>query len=288
MDKKYDVTTYSGAVELSYDVFNFLNGKINYMIPANCLLLGHKQMDEKYYGDMTLDIVEIQLPYIIEQSIRKSSNKVEAEQRIIGLIFYTIIHELLHIDQNLELYEQLTGNNLKEANKLIEKSAHAMTYKILDQLTDLNILDDFKIDELALPPLCDFSSDITDDNLDIWCNSYYRVEHPLQSALYNLETFLGIDFRTTVKEQNANMVYLTLANNENFIKSSYIYYLKQWSYKNIFDLLRPFCILNKSHLNVTPIDINIIDSKGYPGENGNFLTLTLALHIPNILPVTNL
>ena len=236
----YDVTSYGGAMKLAADAFKYLNGKVNYIIPAHCLLFGNSTMTS--FGDTTLDIVEINIPCIL--------NDINATQpnRISGLILYTIVHELLHIDQYMAIYYNITNRNLVQSEKLVELSAHAMTSKVLDILTESNFLKDLDLDEVALPP-CEMFMELESydtESLLVYENSFYRVPSPEENAFFYLERFIDIDFKDLFQQTNPLSIVLELRINNKQIGRDYIYYLHHWLRPQIYNIIRPLAILRKA------------------------------------------
>lgn len=276
MYKNFNITNYGEAMQFALEVFKFLNGKINYVTPANCLIFGNPNM-EGAYGDTILDIVEINIHNIC--SDMTINNITPYDQHIKGFIVYTIIHELLHLDQNMWLYEQLTNNDLKKADELIETSAHAMTHKLYNMIIDGQLLPELDIKDIAIPSLLTFTNikDEDTDQKNMWINSYYRVSHPNENALYYLNYLTFVDFLYSVQKENFTNIILKIIFNDILIGSDYIYYLNNWMYQQIFNLLRPIAFLKKA--TTDPLEMAVIDS--YKTVEENIITgiITLDIHV---------
>lgn len=285
--QRYDVSNYSGAMKFASEVFHYLNGKVNYMIPANCLIFGHSNMGA-CYGDTTLDIVEINIPNISNISRQDGLN----ESKFRGLIFYTILHELLHIDQDTGLYDAMFSNlNKKDVTEILEQSCHAMTIKVFQDILDNSFFYDFDIEDIAVPSSEIFMNiPMTEtDKVEQWVNSYYRVKNVAEKALYFLGTYLDIDFLATAIEYQASNILLEVKMNGKPIGCDYVYYLNQWMVSRIFNLLRPIAFLTKAKSNTTPLQV-ISEAKTYVDENNNkngYIILSADVRTPYQLQVVN-
>lgn len=257
----HNVTSYSGAMQFAIDVFNYFNRKINYIIPAHCLLFGNSKMNGAY-GDTTLDVVELNLPNIFSDI---TSNSMYKENEIRGLIVYTIIHELLHIDQNIAVYKNLTKNK-QEFSKLIELSAHAMTFKIFNQIVDQVLFTDLNLSSIYIPSSLSFMSIKPEETekIEIWKHSYYRVSNIIENAVYFLNYFSGINFIETVKKYSLSYLVLNISIDGILIKSDYVYYLDTWLAFSIFTLLRPIAIRSKASSH--PLEVEVTDQYIYYTE----------------------
>lgn len=277
----YDVTSYSGAMQFASDVFRYLNGKVNYVIPANQLLFSNPVMGSSF-GDTTSDIVEINLHNILNDINSTHSNGIA------GLILYTITHELLHIDQHMFIYYNLANHNMQQIEELIELSAHAMTSKVLVQIID-GIFDDFDIEEVALPtPGMFMEIPAYDTNtLSIYENSFYRVPSPIENAVFYLTKCLDVDFDEMLQTNHPINIILTLNLNNKLLGTDYIYYLYHWLPVQIFNLLRPLVILQKGSLEPNTTVTNCIK---YDQSNidAPVLSLTIDIYTSAKLAITNI
>ena len=277
----YDVTSYSGAMQFASDVFRYLNGKVNYIIPANRLLFSNPTMNSSF-GDATLDIVEINLHNIFNDINSTHPNIIS------GLILYTITHELLHLDQHILIYYSLANNNMKQTEELIELSAHAMTFKVLEPIMYGSFFDDFDIEEVALPSPEMFmkipASDI--NTLSIYENSFYRVPSPIENAVFYLTKYLDVDFDEMLQTNHPINIILTLNLNNKLLGTDYIYYLYHWLPVQIFNILRPLVILQKGSLAPNTTVTNCIK---YDQDNidAPLLSLTINIYTSAKLAITN-
>jgi len=278
----YDVTSYSGAIQFASDVFRYLNGKVNYIIPANQLLFSNPVMGSSF-GDATLDIVEINL-----HNILKDINSIQPN-RIAGLILYTITHELLHIDQHMFIYSSLANHNLQQTEELIELSAHVMTSKVLEQIIDGSFFDDFDIEEVALPPPEMFMEIPAYDinTLSIYENSFYRVPSPIENAVFYLTKYLDVDFDELLQTNRPINIILTLNLNNKLLGTDYIYYLYHWLPIQIFNLLRPLVILQKGSLEPNTTVTNCI-KYDQCNIDAPLLSLTIDVYTSAKLAITNI
>lgn len=277
----YDVKSYSGAMQFASDVFRYLNGKVNYVIPANRLLFSNPTMGSNF-GDATLDIVEINLHNILNSINSTHSN------RIAGLLLYTITHELLHLDQHIFMYYSL-ANNLQQTEELIELSAHSMTSKVLDQILDGSFFDDFDIEEVALPSPEMFMEIPTYDinTLSIYENSFYRVQSPIENAVFYLTKYLNVDFDELLQTNRPINIILTLNLNNKLLGTDYIYYLYHWLPVQIFNLLRPLVILQKGSLEPNTTVTNCIKYDQF-NIDAPLLSLTIDIYTSAKLAITNI
>ena len=288
MIENYDVSNYSGAMKFATDCFHYLNGKVNYMIPANCLIFGHNNMGDAY-GDTTLDIVEINIPNI--SRVAKKGGFLD-ESKFRGLIFYTVLHELLHLDQDISLYESIFRNyGKKKITEIIEQSCHAMTLKVFNDILNCSFYDDFDLDTIAIP-----SSEIfmnipyTDtDQIEQWVNSYYRVQNIAEKALYFLGCYLNIDFLETAIVEEATNILVNLTINNKPSGCEYVYYLRQWMVPQIFNLLRPIAYFTKAQVPHQPSRLSV-DAKTYKDEYGDpsgYLIFDVNLQLTAPLTIVN-
>ena len=277
----YDVTSYGGAMQFASDVFRYLNGKVNYIIPANRLLFSNPAMGSSF-GDATLDIVEINLHNIFNDINSTHPNSIT------GLILYTITHELLHIDQHILIYYSLANHNMQQTEELIELSAHAMTFKVLEPIMYGSFFDDFDIEEVALPsPEMFMKSPASDiSTLSIYENSFYRVPSPIENAVFYLTKYLDVDFDELLQTNHPINIILTLNLNNKLLGTDYIYYLYHWLPIQIFNLLRPLVILQKGslapHTTVTKCIKYDQDNIDAP-----LLSLTINIYTSAKLAITN-
>lgn len=291
--KRYDVSNYSGAMQFATEVFHYLNGKVNYMIPANCLIFGHSNMDTAY-GDTTLDVVEINIPNIsagVKKDFNDEFNEFN-ESKFRGMIFYTLIHELLHVDQNTGWYDtRFQNEGVNKVTEIIEKSCHAMTLKVFKDIVNCSLFDDFELDTILIPSSEVFMDIPMNDTeqIDVWRNSYYRVTHPAEKALYFLGTFLTIDFLGTAIKEDATNIVLEIRINGKTTGCDYIYYLNQWMVPQIYNLLRPIAFIAKAKTNITPSQV-LVDAESFKANDGSssgYLSVVADFRTPFHMPIVN-
>lgn len=269
------VSTYSQAMQFATKIFHYLNGKVNYMVPASCLLFGNSSMKEKCLGDTTLDIVEINIPNIFHLY----AGEKYYEDSIKGAIIYTLIHELLHLDQDFEAYERLS-NDKELVTNMIEQSCHAFSLRVFNDLCftlsrDLN-------EEFFIVPTSDVFMNIPIDDYQqykAWENSYYRVSSYEQKAVFSLNSYFDIDFPAGLYHTQSMNVLLELSWNGTSIGTQYIYYLNHWIPINIFNLLRYIGYIKK----VYPSNSLELDIKAYTLVNQDDPLTSIDKYTINVL-----
>lgn len=241
---------YSTAMRFASQMFKYLNGKVNYVVPASCLLFGNNSMGDGCFGDMSLDIVEINIPGIFKVYGYDTDT-------IKGFIIYSIIHELLHLDQDIRAYERICNDNIETMTRLIEQSCHAMTLKIFED-SFFSLSHDWDQNDFILPTTEVFMNIPRTDHTqyDSWLNSYYRVPSYEEKAIHTLCSYLEIDFEQSVLGGNCSNSILEVNMNGNTIGYQYIYYLNHWMPVNIFNLLRPIGYILKAYPS-HPLDVDV-------------------------------
>ena len=258
----YDITKIGCATAYATDIFNNLNGKINYMIPANKIIFGNSSMDDFCIGDTVLDIVEINIPHIYKLCNEEDGFINPAKVR--GYILYSIVHELLHIDQDhLKYRDLLKQNNIYDINtedQIIETSCHAMTFHIIKNLMEGPFWEDQPNQEKIMISTS-FIPYTQDEQLQCWINSYYRVTNPADNGIYGLNDICGIDFRDYIVNQ-CSFALLYIYWNNVYMGGGYIYYLNTWlSPQYIFDILRPIGLVAKT---LKPLNVKVTEfTKSY-------------------------
>ena len=177
---------------------------------------------------------------------------------------------------------------MQQTEELIELSAHAMTFKVLEPIMYGSFFDDFDIEEVALPSPEMFmkipASDI--NTLSIYENSFYRVPSPIENAVFYLTKYLDVDFDEMLQTNHPINIILTLNLNNKLLGTDYIYYLYHWLPVQIFNILRPLVILQKGSLAPNTTVTNCIK---YDQDNidAPLLSLTINIYTSAKLAITN-
>lgn len=194
-----NVFTYGQGVEYAYTMFKLLNGRINPILPARYLLIGRcEYFQEGIIGDVIGDVVQLDIDGIMRKCILNTNNTItrkEKSDRFKGTILYCLIHELLHIEQNMATYYSF-GLDDDTTEILIEESCHCNTAYTCNQLIESDILMAEVIPPVSLdiPALDNFipwiEEDDSSDRLVQAYQSYYRITNPYEKVLWLMNLLL--------------------------------------------------------------------------------------------------
>ena len=238
-----DVFTYGQGVEFASIMFKFLNGRINPNLPARYLLIGKignsDPLDTGVVGDNIGDIVQLDIDGIMRTSMMNTSEMTRKEKsdRFKGLILYCLIHEILHIEQNMATYYKF-GFDEETTTTLIEESCHCATSYIFNQLVQSNILQiefdppiTFEIPSLTNFILWSNEKDSYDRILQAY-HSYYRIGNPYEKVMWLLNSFLSPDpilddasILYDYVEKGYSSILLNVVINEKICQTGYLLYL---------------------------------------------------------------
>ena len=129
--------SYGKGLELATTFFNLFNGKINPLFPARCLMFGH--LPDGAWGSTIGDIVQLDMHKIMQDVSRFGEPTKGKILLLKGIILYSIVHELFHLEQDIAYYSDLTSNS-DEMTKLIEDSCHCATTNFCVGLEKYNLL----------------------------------------------------------------------------------------------------------------------------------------------------
>lgn len=229
-----DTLPISEARDYAINVFNYFNGKINTVIPAHCLLFNCGDNSYGCLGTSLGDIVFIDLDHIytIAKDYQYTSKK-----DIQSFIDYTIIHELLHLNQDtyeyIKTFINLYGSEV--CKTIIENACHTKTHYTILELVKSNIL------EFDIPIFNLFTNINTPDQYQQYLNSYYPLRDPMNKIFELLEYINDYDVLSILQEEpNIRFIRWDIKFRDKFITTDYIYYNNQWlPYWHILNMLRP-------------------------------------------------
>lgn len=298
--------TYGGGVEFATAIFKFFNGKINPLFPARYMLFGpcSAANTKGDFGASYGDVIQVDMHRVLE-FISLSGYSVESYK---GLILYTVIHELLHLEQDFSVYYQLTSTE-QEAEELIERSCHCMTYAYLKSLSDENLFG-FEFGpqlSYSIPHLSWFVQDVSkrEDWEDVelqLLRSYYRIPNPYNKALWFLNAYVYGNPSLCRNDLNTiwsltkeyQTVFMTVEIGGERVRSGYVTYMGKWlSPRAIMDVLNPIIVAVQQdrvsfHPEVPTVDVDaLINEKEFPEVvwvqvrlNSNMTTIEIVNQLP--------
>lgn len=213
MDIIYTDFTYMGAVNFTIDMINMLNGKVNNIFLANKYIIDCSDKSN-LYGSSFSDTVIINVHNILKDALHISKALPEEFENISrGLITFTIMHELSHLDQDMYWYEK---NIPDDAKAVIEHSCNAYSYGCLSYLLDpYSGLSIPALRYISVPPLYMIDSVLDNDNIILnYIQSYYKIKHPLQKIVYELNKLFRDSYDHSIlnfiEENHFEYLYLIL------------------------------------------------------------------------------
>ena len=260
----YDRNSYSHNCQLAEYLIKQLNGVVNKVIMAKHIGF---ITDYRYFGSSLFNSININVHSIMQE---------KTEEAFDTRLFYTIVHELLHVDQNARILNIMALNgiiNRDEVAFINEVSCHAMTLYYIKNLKDtfcwLDI--DLKLCKKYVLDAINFQYEKSGYKIknkvgDIgqYTNSYYRWSSPLDAALFMIEEeFLssynnsennstkGMTVDDIIKNCNIQNLYFIVYSYDKLINFDLIY--SNGNYVNperIFNVLNIFSLL-EDHSTVT-------------------------------------
>ena len=195
-----EIHTYADVVRFSQEMFMYFNGRVNPHFPARDIMMGHTKK-HTVQGRNVGDVVVVYPHNILRfaDSVRDTVNNEPYKVSCIlkGIVLYTIIHELLHMEQDFKAYHDKYGiDDIYH----IEEACHIMTCKYMDYLysSQCYAMDiDPEIFECFSPAITSFlhmSKRKANKLLKQADSIFYAISDPIQKALYFWDTMLGGTF----------------------------------------------------------------------------------------------
>ena len=256
-----EIHTYGDAVRFAYSVFNFFNGKVNPHFPAHAMILSDSAPRIMLLGQAIGDIVVLYSHHIMYYT--KIVLKENKPDKLKGILVSAIIHELLHMEQDLQWYYN-KYKGFKNADKRIEDACHAMTTKYVSDWCGYDIwhLDYVNIITGEFPNIDYDEYDKT--KMDMLLSKidkiFKRVSDPTAKALWILDRCIFQDDKSLVnmnewlddKHDSLRAIYAKIFINGVSIKENYILYNSIWGTKDvIMDIARTIFLIGISNLGMT-------------------------------------
>lgn len=293
----YDRNSYSHNCQLAEYLIKQLNGVVNKVIMAKHIGF---ITDYRYFGSSLFNSININVHSIMQEKT------VEAFDT---RLFYTIVHELLHVDQNMRIPKVMAFNGMiseEEIAFINEVSCHAMTLYYIENLKSVfSWLDiDLKLCKKYVLDAINFQYEKSGYKIknkvgDIkqYANSYYRWTSPLDAALFMIEDeFLssynnsennatkGMTVDDIIKRYNIQNLYLIVYSYNTLINFDLIY--SNGNYVNperIFNVLNIFSLLEDYSTISVSKWINKL-SKMYFNHSAGENDWGFAINIKSMLP----
>lgn len=284
--------TYGKGVELAAGLFTFLNGKVNPKFPARCLLFGRiSNGSREDYGVSTGDVVQLDMHTILE-AIQRFQGRVSAEERLAaykGLILYCVVHELFHLEQDLEYYNRISPDRVT-AETLVEESCHCKTVEFLKlySLTNMLKFDSGVALQYARPVLGYFLpwEEEDTDRYQQMLRSYYPICNPYNKALWYVNAYIFGKATLDRNDENSvfrfpnegfHSIYVTVRVGNRGVAHGYLSYMGQWtSPSEMMHLVNPIIMLSSQGFNRHIHLSQLISPDKYPG------LVWLEVTIPNV------
>ena len=272
--------TYGKGIELAAQLFTLLNGKVNPKFPARCLLFGPVSDESGDYGISAGDIIQLDMHKILG-AIQRFRDEVSAEERLAaykGLILYCVVHELLHLEQDLEYYNRISPDR-GTAEALVEESCHCRTVEFL-KLYNLSNMLGFDVGtafQYARPLLSYFLpwEETDTDRYEQMVRSYYPICNPCTKALWYVNAYaFG---RATLDRSDEDSVfrypndgyhsiYVTVKIGNREVAWGYLSYMGQWvGSSEMMQLVDPIILLSVQGFNMRNHLSQFVSPEKYPG-----------------------
>lgn len=113
-------------MQYCWQVFGYLNGKINYMLPASNIRFGdpHRYQNNFVFGYTKIDVIYVNLLDIIHYCVKM---KITDEEDIRCLIIFTVLHELSHCDQDID-YKTIKYDRREVRRVEVSNDKNTMAY----------------------------------------------------------------------------------------------------------------------------------------------------------------
>lgn len=256
-----EIHAYGDAVRFAYSVFNFFNGKVNPHFPAHAMILSDSIPRITLLGQAIGDVVILYSHHIMYYT--KIYMKENKPDKLKGTLVSTIIHELLHMEQDLQWYYN-KYKGYENADKRIEDSCHAMTTKYISEWCGYDIwhLDYVNIITGEFPNI-DYDEydknkmDMLLSNVD---KIFKRVLDPTAKALWILDNCIFKDNKSVTNmnewlddgHDTLRAIYAKIIINGVSIKENYILYNSVWGTKDvIMDIARTLFLIGISNPGMT-------------------------------------
>lgn len=215
-------------------VYHYLNGKINYMIPAGYYMIGDRT-NPGDFGSALGYRIKINLPNILDYSDLVNNTSVD---KIKGLILGAVAHELSHLDQDI----QYINMDNKEYKEFIERTndANALIYikNNYDQLQyDFNYFD------------MDLICKINYTAPAYYFPYYKRVEHGYDKILSMISSIINKDLPNILQTRGISNLFVIFRALDGSYTSSMLMKNNIWiptmeSMKFLTDIMQRFVDVN--------------------------------------------
>lgn len=187
MLKPEDRIQYGELIQWCEYVFHRFNGVINPTFKARQILFDVNEHDilAQAMGD-----VIVFHPFNIMRYYYDVMNVDFSKRDFKSIVLFTIVHELSHLEQDLTWNPEEIPD-IHEHIRLVEAANDAYVYSFLMSMLNNNLLDR----EMFNPYYPSFwDSALTDDAVfEQFVNSYYRIQSPMDKAIFSLAMVSGMN-----------------------------------------------------------------------------------------------
>ena len=283
----YSVNSYGTGIQYATTIFNILNGRINPVFPARYLLVDNSTKVEGELGDNIGDVVQINIHNILKSAIgdNKGSPSDIISLGYKGLIAYVIIHELFHLEQDLEVYPQLTNGDEEIADRLIEDSCHCAALYYMNLMKSRGLIEfefGHEFDNMTIPEPEHFIQWTRDEppdlgRLQVTFDSFYTLKNPYKKIFWLIQQYI-FDYPTQTPQLSCwdyspilnymkdgfHSILITIKLNDQVYKSDYVVYMDTIQPPStIMGVIDILILLQKQ--GITPVLFQEGISKDYPG-----------------------
>lgn len=181
----YRQDSYSHNCQIAEYIVRQLNGMVNKVVMAeNVTFMANTGL----YGSSIFNTISLNIHGIM--TCAKTVEELDSR------VFYTIIHELLHVDQDLSTFFKMQLDGIisrEECTFLVEVSCHAMTMRYIEYLKnvfcwldlDMKVCKKYAMDAIDFQyKKLDYKAKTRVRDIDQYANSYYRWRTPLDAMLF--------------------------------------------------------------------------------------------------------
>ena len=181
----YNKDSYSHNCQIADYMVRQLNGIVNKVVMAeNVTFMANTGL----YGSSIFNTISLNIHEIMVNS--KSVEELDSR------VFYTVIHELLHVDQDLSAFYKMQLDGIisrEECMFLVEVSCHAMTLRYIEYLKnifcwldlDMKVCKKYTMEAIDFQyKKLDYKSKTRMRDINQYTNSYYRWRTPLDAMLF--------------------------------------------------------------------------------------------------------
>lgn len=260
-DFSIEEDSYAKGCEFAAHIFTTFNGRINPSFPARYLLFGTISSNPYDFAVTAGDIVQIDIHKILRRIHEIFDGKVERMGKIEcfrGLIIYSIVHELLHLQQDLEYYYRIIPNN-EEAEEVIEMSCHCMTEATLKSLTASNLIyfsldDSFSCFIPSLGMFLGWQREEDAGRFEELVRSYYPLQCYQRKDLWYANAYLfGCTPRKPDRSddtifnlaQENHSIFIDIGIGKWYQNCNYLSYMNRWmTPRTVMGLVNPLILLS--------------------------------------------